>query len=631
MKRFSSIVLAFVLFLFPLNSIDFTFTAAPAVNIQLDKQMPIGFSGFLQADLNLFNFLTLGFEGNYTLIKPDGFSKPIQLYGGGLDLGLYVFPLSRIYLGLGGGIGVNSGFVNVREANNVYNTYNPNGLYYRGFADLGFRFTPDFILTLDGGYLSYVKKDFSNFNNGFFGGIGIKINKSTGNSKNKAKALTVSLEQYGDIYPSFSRIYRENECGLLTIKNNESAEIRNVHIYFDADKYTSSAIECGNLSKINRYKKAEIPLFIDFSDAIMTFSEDGLIPGNVTIEYELLGQKRRVQQSVNLVVRNRNAFDWGDRAALATFVSSETPEIQNFAKSVAGIARNLLATGMNRNIQFTAAMQIALCCSGITYSEDTLTPFITYQYGQESDSILYPLQTMECLSGDYDDLGILLMSCLESQGISCAYMTTEDDFIVFVDLALSPSSVANHFYDVDSVLLDEEADTVYLPLAMSQFERGFSYSKKEGGQKLKRILNDPEGEYEFILLSDAWSVYKPVVYNVASQNLPKPDDVYITKELEQAIKNYIFTDLNPIIENLKSGGNHNKIGVALVRAKRYSEAKEEFQKVDSLAAKNNIANIYTIEQNYTAAMKMYEEVLKADPENKTALTGLDNLKNKLGM
>ena len=631
MKRIFSLILSTCLFLSPLLAADFTFTVAPAVNLQIDEEMPIGFSGFLQADFNLFNFMTLGLEGNYTLVKPDGFIKPIQLYGGGVDLGLYYCFLSRLYAEVGGGIGVNSGYINVRESTGVYNNYNPTGLYYRGFADLGFRFSPDFILTIQGGYLSYLKNDFSNFNNSFFGGIGVKINKSTGNSKNK-KAVIVSFEQYDDINPSFSRIYRDNECGILTITNHESAEIRNVHIYFEADKYTNSMVECGVISKLNRYKKTELPLYIDFSDAIMSFSENGLIPGNVTIQYELLGQKRTVQQSVTLKVRNRNAFVWNDQSALSTFVSSETPEIQNFAKEVAGIARNQLATGMNRNIQFAAAMFLALRCAGITYSEDTLTPYVEYHIQEdEEDSILYPLQTMECLSGDYDDFGILLMSCLESQGISCAYMATPDDFIVFVDLGLSASAVGNHFADTSSVLVDEDANTVYMPLAMSVFENGFTPSRQKGSEVLKAVMEDEEGDYEFIILEDAWSVYKPVVFNVSASNLPKPNNNDVIKQLDTAINNYILTDLNPIIEELRKSGNPNKLGVALVRAKRYSEAKKEFLKAGTTAAMNNVANIYVIEQNYTEAMNMYEKVLAQEPVNKTAAAGLESLKNKLGI
>ena len=629
MKRFAIIFLILFSFVFSVHALDFTFTATPAVNIQMNKQMPIGFSGFLQGDVNIANFMTVGLEGNYTLVKPEGFVKPIQLYGGGLDLGFYYYPLSRLYTGIGGGFGINSGFINVREEGGTYNTYNPNGLYYRGYAELGFRFSPSFIVTASGGYLAYVKKDFSNFNNGFFAGLGIKLIKSTG-SKQSSKAVLVDLEQYDDINPSFSRIYRDNECGTLTITNHESAEIRNVHIYFDGEKYTNSIIECGTINRLNRYKKEQIPLYIDFSDAIMSLTEDGLIPGSVIIEYELLGQKRRVEQSVSLKVRNRNAFVWSDLAALSTFISSETPEIQNFAKSIAGIARNQLATGMNRNLQFAAAMFVAIRSASVKYSEDTLTPYVEYHNSNQVDSILYPLQTLECFGGDYDDIGILLMSLLESQGISCAYMATENDFIVFVDLNLSASSVANHFASEASVFIDYDADRVYLPLSMASFDSGFTKSRQNGAKAVTEAMNNEDGDYEFILVEDAWTVYKPVVYNVSAKNIPKPTSAQVQSQLETAIKNYITTDLNPIVKKVEKTGDTNKLGVALVRAKRYSEAKAAFAKSDSVSAMNNIANIYVIEQNYEAAMAQYKKVLAKDPNNKTALAGLESLNTKLG-
>ena len=609
---------------------DFTFTLTPAVNIPLQEDISYGFTGIFQTDLNLFGFMTLGLEGNYSIFKPNGFIKPMQFFGGGLGLGFYYFPFSRLYTGLGGSFGINSSIINVREDGGVYNTYNPTGMYYRAYAEVGFRFSPAFILTATGGYQAYIKNDFSNFNNGIYAGIGLKLNKSTG-SKRESKSILVSLEQYDDINPSFSRIYRDNECGSITITNHESAEIRNVHVYFDAEKYTNSIIECAYIKQLNRYKKEELPLYIDFSNAIMNFTEDGLIPGSVIIEYELLGQKRRVEQSISLKVRNRNAFIWSDLAALSTFVSSETPEIQNFAKSIAGIARNQLATGMNRNFQFAAAMFVALRAAAINYSEDTLTPYVEYHQSENVDSILYPLQTMECLGGDYDDLGILLMSLLESQGISCAYMAMPDDFIVFVDLDMKAASVSNHFANDSSVFIDYDADRVYLPLSMAKYEKGFTGSRQNGAKALQEALNDEEGEYEFILLEDAWSVYKPVVYNVSSKSLPKPSSTLVSKQLEAAIKNYIITDLNPIVKSIEKTGDSNKLGVALVRAMRYNEAKSAFAKSDSLSAMVNIANIYVIEQNYSAAMEQYEKVLKKDPENVAAQKGIESLNTKIGV
>ena len=64
---------------------------------------------------------------------------------------------------------------------------------------------------------------------------------------------------------------------------------------------------------------------------------------------------------------------------------------------------------------------------------------------------------------------------------------------------------------------------------------------------------------------------------------------------------------------------------------RYNEAKTAFAKSDSVSAMINIANIYVIEQNYTAAMEQYKKVLKKDPENKAAQKGIESLNTKIGV
>ena len=43
---------------------------------------------------------------------------------------------------------------------------------------------------------------------------------------------------------------------------------------------------------------------------------------------------------------------------------------------------------------------------------------------------------------------------------------------------------------------------------------------------------------------------------------------------------------------------------------------------------NNVANILMIEKNYSAAADQYSSVLKKDPENETALKGLENANSK---
>ena len=109
--------------------------------------------------------------------------------------------------------------------------------------------------------------------------------------------------------------------------------------------------------------------------------------------------------------------------------------------------------------------------------------------------------------------------------------------------------------------------------------------------------------------------------------LPKQEQ--LEKNLKAAIQSYIESDIDKVIARERAAGNTNKLGVALVRAGRYSEAKREFQKLSTVSAMNNTANILMIEKNYSAAAAQYRAVLAKDPKNKTALKGLENAKSKL--
>ena len=119
---------------------------------------------------------------------------------------------------------------------------------------------------------------------------------------------------------------------------------------------------------------------------------------------------------------------------------------------------------------------------------------------------------------------------------------------------------------------------------MASLSKGFTASYKAGSEAIAKCYVDDGNFYEFIDTNDAWAFYKPVAYS----------------------------------------NNSN-----VVRAGRYSEAKREFQKLSTVAAMNNTANILMIERNYSAAAAQYRAVLNKDPNNKTAQQGLEDAKSKL--
>lgn len=634
MKKFILKILILVFFVVPLSAVDISFKISPSYTFAVpDKEnsgtkniYDAGFAGFLQTDINLFNLLSLGVEAGFVPQTITGYDFPFNCYNFGLGLGVYYYPLSRLYVGAGGAFGCYVGQLTLVDENNVQTSSNKMDFYWRAYGEAGFRFNPNITLNAFGGVISYMAHNGSessgNITNRFYAGGSLRVDVATG--KKSTSAFSVNFEQPGPVIPAYSPLYRTNAFGSVKIRNGETAEIRNVKISFNGGKYTSSTLICSELSQLRRGAVVEVPLLADFSNEILNFSEDGKFSGEVVIEYSLLGKKKQFVQTVVVSVANRNSFYWDDPDSLCAFVSSDnTNEVLQLAKSIAGVARDNLYTGMNRNLQFAAAMLEGLRLSGITYSEDKITPFKEYHLTSERDFIQFPLETMNCLSGDIDDIGILYASCLEAIGVKTAFIYTADDFLVLVSLGILPEQAENHFADTNEVICID--DEVYLVLSMSEYENGFTACRKAGA-----VSDVSDGV--LINIDEAWQNYPSVAYTGKGSSFENPSKADLLTAISDAIKDYIDDELIPLINQLKISGDLNKLGVAYVRAGKYDDALVQFQKAaakGSVAAMNNMANVYTTLKNYEAAAAQYKKVLAINSENKSALRGYETVSLKL--
>ena len=612
-------------------SVDFAFKLEPTVVIPLAEHMEPTFGASVFGGVDLFNFTTIGLEGGYLYEKPENTESAINIMFGGINIGFYYYPLSRLYLGLGGAAGMDYGITQIQTLNqageNVSGSRNFSDIYYRAYGEVGFRINPTVSINATGGYASFCIDKGKDFITGPFAGVSLRLSAHAGSGTSRS-SVSVKIVQDSDVCPVYSSVYDYEPFGTIIIKNNDGAELRNVHVSFRANKYTSGAKLCGTASRINRHHKVEFPLCANFSDVILSFTENGKISGEVVIEYDFLGKRMTVVEPVIVSVNNRNAFTWGDNASLAAFISPDSQEVAAFAKEVAGITRNNLYTGMNANLQYAAGMVEALKLIGLGYSGDTVTPYEYYHDSYEMDSIQYPLQTLQYLSGDYDDLGILLCSCLQTVNVPTGYMPLKDDFLVLVKLNIGTNQALNNFASTEGLIIDEETNSVYLALSMANLEKGFTASYKAGSEAIAKCFSDEENYYEFIDTTDAWNSYKPVAYSNSSASASFKQEQLVANT-KKAIENYISSDIEVVINRARSEGDANKLGVALVRAGRYSEAKREFQKLSTVSAMNNTANILMIERNYSAAAAQYKRVLEKDPSNKVAQKGLENANSKI--
>ena len=619
MKKIIAFAAFIALNLSSIFALDLVFKMEPMVLFPMQEYMQFAPGGVVSGGIDLFNIVTVGAEGGYLYEKPSGDSFTINTLFGGLNVGAYYYPFSRLYVGLGGAFGADS-FI-------AQNNDSFSAIYYRAFGEIGFRVNPSFSINATGGYASFNSGLSDSFLSGPFVGASLRFSGSVGGDT-RGSAINVSVKQDSVVYPVYTAVYQNEPFGTIIIKNNDGAELRNVNVSFRAGRYTASAKLCGSVSRINRHSKMSFPLCADFSDEILKFTENGKISGEVVIDYEFLGKKMTAVESVIISVNNRNAFTWNDNAGLASFISPDSQEIATFAKQVAGITRNNLYTGMNANLQYAAGMVEGLRLIGIAHETDASSPYQDYHYSLDLDSIQYPLQTMQYQTGDYEELGILLASCLQTVNVPTGYIAVDDDFLVLVRLNIPASQALSNFASKEGLLIDEEADVVYLALSMASLSKGFTASYKAGSEAIAKCYVDDGNFYEFVDTTDAWTVYKPVAYsNSSNVTLPKQDA--LVKNLKAAIQSYIDSDIEKVIARERAAGNTSKLGMALVRAGRYSEAKREFQKLSTVSAMNNTANILMIEKNYSAAAAQYRAVLAKDPNNKTAQKGLENANSKL--
>lgn len=639
MKKVCGMILAFVMTV-ELFSYEFTVKATPTAMFPFlsggnKKYAAVGGGGFIDAGITLFDFLNVGPEIGFIFL-PKNSSKQLEsgidpnlfIVPFGAQAGAYFYPFSRVEVGggLAGGICLSS--------TDSKTHYAP---WYRVYGEANFRINSKISVGLNTSYLTFQNDSY--FGNpgaaGISAGVSIRFKYDTEKVSGKVDSSVVQNES---VFPLMYTIYKENPFGSIIIDNNETAEIRNVVVKFRSENYTASEIECGKVKMIRKHKSEEIPLYADFNDSILQFSEAGKITGEVVVEYELLGDKRVSVSPVTIPVYNRNQVRWIDPAAIASFISTNSQEVLEFSKYLVGIARNHLRTGLNRNMQFAMYLNEGLRLSGIRYDQSSDTPYRENHLDPSAlDYIQYPYQTLTYKSGDKDDIGILFMAMLESVGISTAFIPLEDDFVVAFNLGLDASKADSLFDGYDRILIVE--DEVWIPVSMNALNEGFMNCWYKAIIELQQLM-DNEEDFDFIILSDAWQSYPPAGFNSGETSSTTAAEKTVTSAVETDISRYITAEFGPQIAGIQtriktegaSVALYNQLGMLYVRAGMYSSAIPVYElsaKMGSIPAMNNLGNICTLQKKYADAKKWYEKVLSIDPENATATKNLNRILTEL--
>lgn len=639
-KLFVSTLLLLSLCL-PASAIELIFSLTPDMVFPFltegnQKYETLGYGGMLDTGVTLFNYLNLGTSAGFYAVpkqSSDKFgssqAKNVFFVPFGLKAGGTYYPFSRIELR-----GALSAGASIAISGDALH-YQP---WYKAEAVVGFRINPSFSVGLSASWLDYQFDSWfgNSLMQGLTAGLSLTYRLDT---KKSSGSVSATAEFDDNVFPVLYTIYKEESFGTVYVSNDETAEIRNVRVSLRSDGYTASEIECGVIPTLPKHATQSLPLIADFSEAILNFTENGQIPAEVVIEYDLLGQKRTAVSQIIIPVYNRNQMRWADPAVLASYVSTSSQEVLEFSKYLVGVSRRYLRTGLNRNMQFAMYVFEGMRLAGIQLDSEPATPYDSYHLDASIlDYIQYPYQTMLYKSGDKDDLGVLFMSLLQSVGIKSSFIATADDFIVIFNTEIKAERAGNFFNSNERyVVLDEE--NVWLPLSMKSLGEGFINSWYKAVEEINYATENEE-DYYFVDIADAWTMYPPAGFTSSENVALEASEKTVSDAVETAIVRYITAEFGPqiaevqkkIVEEGASVQLYNQLGMLYVRAGMYSSAIPVYQlaaKMGSIPAMNNLGNIASLQKNYQEALVWYKKVLELDPENATAKANLKRIESEL--
>jgi tetratricopeptide (TPR) repeat protein len=582
----------------------------------------------LSADMTFLGFLSPFIETGYSLVplsNVPGSSLTFVQGGGGLSF--YAFPIPRLVARIGGSGGI--AYASTSDAGSGL------AAYWKGKAEFGYRFSPSFSILADGGYSQLLGTQ-APFFNGFFAGLvfNIGLDKLGGGSS----GVKTDLTKEEILFPITYYKSDKTPIAYLKLTNGESAEIRDVKVSFSAGVYTSRDASCGQYPLLLRGKSVEVPIYANFNDKVLGFSETTKIQGDVVVAYKILDAQRSASKAITVVFNNRNEATWADDRVVGAFISPQDPVMLEISKYIAGLVRVRSRPEIDKFLQYGMGMFEGLRVYGVTWTADPNMPY-TEAHADSSKLayIQYPYQTLSYKSGDSDAVAITVAEALESVAVPAAIVDLPEDVIVAFPLEMGEAQARTTFTNLGNFIFD--SGKVWVPLRSSMIRDGFLRAWQAGAELWRSHSDGPGAPAALLKIDDAWKEYQPIALADVDYKPSKPSEDAVNLAFESVLGRFVTAEVEPKAKRLLSemqgdgtGRQRNGLGIVYAQYGLYDQAKAEFEKAvakNYLPAIVNLANVSFLLKDYDTAATYFEKALAAQPGNKAALIGLARARYEL--
>lgn len=339
------------------------------------------------------------------------------------------------------------------------------GLLLTGRAGAAFKASGNFTLGARVNYDYYTS---------LYNGLGMSVSLTFVHSGMASPTGKVLLEDIhlNPLFPAFHSYYTSHPVGRATVVNTGKTAAKNVSILLYVERYMDNPMTVGATFNLAAGERKSIDLFALFTEDLMEITEGTKISAKVSTAYAS-GQNEFISDhSAVLEFYNRNAMMWDDDRKIASFITSNDPEIMNFAKNVGTWLQAVKNPAIDENQQKGMALFEAGRAYGIRYEIDPATPFSKLSEDEQSiDFLQFPRQTLQYTNGDRDDLTALYTSLLEAIGLETAFIAIPGHIYAAFALKSSEANVRKSFGSSSELIF--LCGKVWLPVETTMFQYAF--------------------------------------------------------------------------------------------------------------------------------------------------------------
>lgn len=232
------------------------------------------------------------------------------------------------------------------------------------------------------------------------------------------------------LFAAMQSFYVTNPVGSVSITNIDSNATQNVEVSFFQPGFMDSPTSAASIDILEPEEVATIQLPASFNETV--FEIEGVTPlsGEIIVTYRSDGKAAEQRRSVTFDLYDKTSITWADDRKMGAFITPADRIVRSFASQIRQTHKDVVIPGLSDEVQFAIQVYNTIAARGLLYQPDPASPFTSAQ-GDNGvvDSVSLPRDTLELITGDFDDITALYSALLESVGIETAFLTTPNTYM----------------------------------------------------------------------------------------------------------------------------------------------------------------------------------------------------------